>query len=497
MILVVTRTLCPLALILLVISGCRLLPGSSLEHGSSSSEVVGKPPGVSAAGAPGTAGREAPHSVRRDDTTELLETAPIPVPQPLTQDDAVRIALARSPNLLAGTARIRAAEARISQARAGYLPAVDLNAEATRHLKTPGVFRWPGLDSRYESYAAALSASWLIFDGFAREAQYVTSLSGQIEAVAAYHDMQRLLTQAVNIAFNNALLAREEITIAEADASFNDQLLTETRLKLEAGSAARSEVLNFEIRLNSAKSQLISARSQLQVAKAVLVELMGLPEQVALEELVLAPLDVQGEERVEIPDEPHLLRHAVLNRPDLEMLRQVVERASLDEAQSRSAFYPSLFLLGSYGAQRIDNPRFSEDDVSAQASLNLAWNLFNGSADTAAVRTAKAVTDQRRRELSAQLLVVLSEVRQALAQLTNAREQLRLQTTSYHLTSEARDLVLKEYQAGQASLVRLNEAQRDLVEAQGHLSLSKIQLRGAWINLRTATALDRDHWRSP
>lgn len=50
-----------------------------------------------------------------------------------------------------------------------------------------------------------------------------------------------------------------------------------------------------------------------------------------------------------------------------------------------------------------------------------------------------------------------------------------------------RDLVEKEFAAGQGSLVRLNEAQRDLVTAQARLALALVSLRLTWHNLRTST----------
>jgi outer membrane protein TolC len=41
--------------------------------------------------------------------------------------------------------------------------------------------------------------------------------------------------------------------------------------------------------------------------------------------------------------------------------------------------------------------------------------------------------------------------------------------------------------AGQVSLVRLNEAQRDLIQQQGRLALARVALRQAWHDLRVAT----------
>ena len=52
-----------------------------------------------------------------------------------------------------------------------------------------------------------------------------------------------------------------------------------------------------------------------------------------------------------------------------------------------------------------------------------------------------------------------------------------------------RDLVEKGYGVGQESLVRLNEAQRDLNQAMARLASARVSLRQAWYNLRTAAGL--------
>jgi len=122
------------------------------------------------------------------------------------------------------------------------------------------------------------------------------------------------------------------------------------------------------------------------------------------------------------------------------------------------------------------------------ASLNLAWNLFNGLADAAGVKVAEELTREQRNTLAAKWLSVISEVRQSLADLESAKEQLRLQEENARLTRKTRDLVLDEYRAGQESLVRLNEAQHDLITAEGNFALARIALRQASSGLEAATA---------
>jgi outer membrane protein TolC len=55
------------------------------------------------------------------------------------------------------------------------------------------------------------------------------------------------------------------------------------------------------------------------------------------------------------------------------------------------------------------------------------------------------------------------------------------------LVQKNRDLVEKEYKAGVGSLVRLNEAQRDLTAAQVRLAAAQVALRQAWYDLWSAT----------
>ena len=61
------------------------------------------------------------------------------------------------------------------------------------------------------------------------------------------------------------------------------------------------------------------------------------------------------------------------------------------------------------------------------------------------------------------------------------------QETNTQLVKKQRDLVEKEYKAGVVSLVRLNEAQRDLTVSLAQLALARVALRVSWYDLQTAT----------
>ena len=82
---------------------------------------------------------------------------------------------------------------------------------------------------------------------------------------------------------------------------------------------------------------------------------------------------------------------------------------------------------------------------------------------------------------------VTAEIRQDLALLASAQEQVRLQRETVKLVQENRDLAKNEYEAGQAALVRLNEAQRDLTTTHGRLAQALVSYHLATQRLLSAT----------
>ncbi len=119
--------------------------------------------------------------------------------------------------------------------------------------------------------------------------------------------------------------------------------------------------------------------------------------------------------------------------------------------------------------------------------VNVSLNLFNGWQTTARVGEARSRVRESRKNIEDARLTVISDVETALTQLTAAQNQLKLQRENTILVRQTRDLVEKEYTAGQGSLVRLNEAQRDLVTAESSLVLSLVSMRQAWEGFRSST----------
>ena len=418
----------------------------------------------------------------------------------LDLDRVQRMALADNPSLMAAKARIEQAQARIRQAWSTYLPRIDTSYSASKtwladdisgsfsQLSIPadvaGNF---DIEDTRKTYRGGISASWMLFDGFGRRFTNAVARFGAQESEMAYREAQRLMLDAVAVSYHSAQLAREQIEIAEADESFNIRLLDEAKARRRVGTGSLSDELNFEVRTNAARTTLIQARRAFEIAMIGLATLVGLPDAGFADNVALERLDQESPADLDLPDVDPLIDYARAHRPDIEQNRYALERAEASVWLQRSVFLPRVNATASYDATSEDS-RLHKDEFSRTVGLSVSYNLFAGGYDRAAIAEAKAVVKAAKRTVGAAEIQVASETRQSVEKLRAAQDELRLQRRNADYVQRNRDLVEKGYAAGQESLVRLNEAQRDLVQARARLALARVSLRQTWHDLRTATA---------
>lgn len=418
----------------------------------------------------------------------------------LDPETAQRIALAENPTLAAAAERVNQAHERFVQARAAYLPSVDASASGT-HVRVSESTRESNLamarlfnpmaevESSEEYYRTGVSAGWLLFDGFRRRFTNAIARHGEDLSGAAEDDAKRLLLGAVASAFYSAKLAGENIAIAKANEAFNQRRMKDAQARLRVGTGSLSDVLNFEVLVNSAKADLLQAENNYETAMTGLAALLGIRDAKFPENMKLAELKTETPEEMTMPDTEASLEYAIKNRPDILRAEHALRQAEFSVGQARSGFYPTISLSASVDGERAEDPGFNGDDFGSSVGVYLQYNLFSGGADRAKIAEAGHARKEAAKNLESARNTVASEVINALTGLDSARKQLELQRSNESLVRQNRDLVEKEYNAGQGSLVRLNEAQRNLIQAQSRLAQSRVALRRAKSNFDTATGM--------
>ena len=429
-------------------------------------------------------------------------TAPDTVPAVLDLQTAQRIALEQNPSLSAAAERVEQAQQRIRRAWAGYAPRLEAAAGLT-HTEYPentaagGTLSGTGIGTsslssiaspaREEIYSATLAATWTLFDGFRREFSLAAARFDRNRTEAALQEARRLLLAAVSSSFHGAQLALENVAIAEADEAFNQRQLEDARAREKAGAGSLSDVLNFQVQVNLARARKIEAERDYRVALSGLAALMGLPEGSLGSGVRLAPLQEASETMLHPPKVDQQLAYALEHRPDVKAGRMALLGARANVGAARARFYPSLSVFGNLEGNRYGNAHLEEDDFASSVGMRVTVPIFSGGEDLASYREARHAEREAHHTLRNLMTEAASQVRSAVARVLAAQEQLRLQRRNAQLVLQTRDLVEKEYAEGQASLVRLTQAQRDLVQAQSQLAQARHNLEDAWVQLDAAT----------
>ena len=413
----------------------------------------------------------------------------------LDLETSQRIALSENPSIAAARDRIRQARERVRQARATYWPTLDASASYSR-VSLPqssllGFGPMPGvplaINDPEDYYDIDLKANWVLFRGLERIYANKGARAAEQGSQEAERDARRLLLSSVANSFYRAQLAREEIAIGGANEDFNRKQAEDAKARQRVGTGSLSDVLNFEVQVNAAKAELINARRAYEVAMFGLAALVGISEGTFPSDLDLIRLEQETAEELAAPEPEGHVAYAKQNRTDILQAQYAVTQAQQAIGVARAPFFPAFNFSASLDGQRLGDTGFEEDDFGNTIALGFSYNLFSGGYDLARVGEARARRDEAKKTLANLTNNVVSEVRTAITRVAAAQQELLLQRSNAALVQQNRDLVEKEYAAGQGSLVRLNEAQRDLVTAQSRLALALVSLRLAWQNLLATT----------
>ncbi len=417
----------------------------------------------------------------------------------LSLEQAMKIAIANNPSYLSAYYAVNAARMRYYQAMGSFSPTIDAtfdigNQHATNshRVNTSGANRTTNFGT-----SVGIQANWLIFNGFSRYFQLKISESEETATEQLREDDCRLLLRAISYAYNEILLQIENKRIAKEDMDFQRKSLQYSEAKFNAGAVPRSDVLNFQIYVNTAEGNWITAQYQLETAVYALAVLMGYPEGVLPEKITFPAMS--NDFLHTLPGVDLYLDSALRNRPDLKSLREQMTISDYQLKQTYSAYSPSVSLYAGFGANTNltryhgNQPSYHHsysDGITFNYGAQANWNIFSGFIRYNRSREAMAQLAQSHYAVADKWLTVIAEVRNSYANYLQSVRQTNLYARTLDLTSEQRDLVDAEYRAGNTELTRLNEAQRDLVSANSNLATSRINVYNAKAQLEAASAIN-------
>jgi outer membrane protein len=215
-------------------------------------QVIGHPPGV------------------------LAPPPPLP-PLPQTPDEAVQIALADNPDLLAITRSAIAAGYDVRVARAGRLPSLS-GVLSNTYVNNLGGNSIAGQPSTGSQSAIGLNASIPIFQGGLPAARIRQAQAQEGQVLEQVVGTERAVVQAARAAFANYDAAQKAIQAETVAVQANELALEGNRAEQSVGTRTIIEVLNAEQELLNSQVALVTAKRDAYVAGFQLLNAMGQAE---------------------------------------------------------------------------------------------------------------------------------------------------------------------------------------------------------------------------
>lgn len=372
-------------------------------------------------------------------------------------------------NIRAAEAQYRQALALITQARAGLLPTLTGNVQATRSQSPAITNTRTGVTSnagRVTSQDGGISASWEV-DLWGRIARTLEANEANAQASAADLAAARLSARAALAqAYFQLRVAerRAQLLTDTVDANRRALLIAENRYAV--GVVPRADVIQAQSQLAAVDAQLIDTRiprEQLQHAIALLIGRP--PAALALAPAPLPPLPAQV---------PLALPSTLLERrPDIAAAERRVAAANAQVGVATAAWFPSLTLSGAAGFRSTDLSSW----ITAPARYwslgpSLALTLFDAGRRSAVIEQNAAIYDQRVAQYRQTVLAALVEVEDNLVALQVLADEASAQARAVELARQTLQITLNQYKAGLVGFSNVVIAQTQLLSAeQGALSV--------------------------
>ncbi len=363
----------------------------------------------------------------------------------------VKQALAGSPAIEAAQATLAQAREGITAARGDLFPQITIGGSAGR--SNSGA---PGLDTTLNKSSVGPSLAYQV-NAFG-------ATSRRVEQAQALADLQQAKLRATRLTLTGSTVAQalalasatEQIRAVQDIIAFDQHNLELVQLSANAGRSAYLDVLTAESQLSSDRALLPPLQQLASVARHALAVLTGrMPAESPDLQFDFSILTLPRDLPLALPS------GLVRERPDLQAAEAQLHASSAAIGIATVALYPNLTLDASFAETTVGSGAlFANSTGIWSLAASILAPVFSGgklSAQRAAATDAYAAELGNYRQA---VLTAFGQVADVLHALSHDADQLAAQRRALNAAKATLELTQQSYQAGQAGLLQIIEAQR-------------------------------------
>lgn len=429
----------------------------------------------------------------------------------MTLTDAVRYAMAHSPQIAQQNSVVAQAEEAYVKDRSSALPNVvgSLQNIASKSSNYQGSYAAAGISQEqiFSQNTAQIGTNYTLNLGGLGFVQ-ADAARQQVDADAAQlRRMQEQLATTVTNDFYGIALKDESVRLDQGDVGYQRTLWEIAREKVRAGVAAGVDVLRALASLQKSRSTLVSDQAAAVDARETLAQVIGAPLSTAFDVPAVVP-------QPPMPGQPltQLVAIALNDRSDVLAARDQLASAQLTRRGFSRQLFPELNLFAGFGNQysptlavqtqqqltayELANhlplttiPRGSPGFWQVQAVTTFQLPLVDygarrseRTADDQALNAAQSAVDQAKGQAAL-------DVRQAYRGAQTAKAQIAYAHDEAAAAGESARIARLQYKNGITALTDVLSAQQQSLTAAYDLYSAQVSYTEAVVQLRVATGL--------
>lgn len=404
---------------------------------------------------------------------------------------AYEAALVHDANIRASRAAAEAGREQLPQAQAQRLPSINFSASRSYNdLETKSsdfLGRPTRSENQYYSDNQLLSLRQPLYrplvSALVRQAKAQTE-----QAEATLERDEQALVVRVGEAYFDALLAQDQLLLAERQKKTYGVQLEAAGRGFKAGSGTRTDVDEAQARLDLAVAQELEARQNVDFTRHRLEVLTGQPVD------TLAALDVQRFQ-TRAPEPASVtawIERAQQTSPELLALRAQLEAAQQEIEKAQAGHKPTLDAVVQWSRSNSDsvtsvNSRFNNKSVGLQ--LNVP--LYSGGFVNSTIRQAVASREQARETLEAATRDLGVRVHQEFRGMTEGKLRVAALEQAVRSAEQAVLSNQRSFLAGSRTTLDVLNAEQQKTTAQRDLAQARYLYLVAQLRLQSLAGDDR------
>lgn len=403
----------------------------------------------------------------------------------LTVEDAVRIALENNYEIRMASNDLKIDQQNVSLANAGILPRVDANVSDNNSIQNTSQTRQDGTtnsldNAKNTTLNYGVSLGWTVFDGFRMFARY-----DQLKELEKLGDAEMklvILTKVGDVmsTYYDLVQQQQQLQALDTTIVISKQRVETAQNRFSIGKAAKLEVLNAQVDLNTDTTQFLRQQELFANTKTRLNEIMA--RDVKTRFNVIDAIVVDG--NLLLPD---LTALAEKQNPQLQA--QVINKriAELQLKQVRANRYPTVNVSTGYNfAESKSSLGFTSESYARGLTYGFtaSVNIFNGFLQKRNEKIAKLQIDNSSIAIEQQNQVLNSQLTSAYQTYMTNIQLIELEEKNEELARQNLDITMEKYRIGTIPTLEFRTAQLNYVNAKVRYSNAQYLAKLSEISLK-------------